>query len=143
LLDVNVRYAKKVLQGISHGSFSCFDITLYAPSYILSVASLIINLVLIINCAIAGDGIKIAVQSLALLSIKMYVMIWLIGILIIITEWNSIRAGTLSKIIHLWTFPVFTLSYVPLTAIALFYKPKWKPIQHTVTAEQLYNAKKK
>jgi cellulose synthase/poly-beta-1,6-N-acetylglucosamine synthase-like glycosyltransferase len=143
LLDVNVRYAKKVLQGIFHGSFSCFDITLYAPSYILSVASLIINLVLIINCAIAGDGIKIAVQSLALLSIKMYVMIWLIGLLIIITEWNSIRAGALSKLIHLWTFPAFTLSYVPLTAIALFYKPKWKPIRHTVTAEQLYNAKKK
>ena len=143
LLQVNVRYAKKVLKGIFHGSFSCFEITLYAPSYILSVASLIINLVLIIHGAIAGDGIGTAVLSALLLFIKMYGAFWLVGLFLIVIEWKIIRAGALSKIIHLWTFPFFTLSYVPLTAIALFYKPKWKPIRHTVTAEQLYNAKKK
>ena len=143
LLEVNVRYMKKVLKGIFHGSFSCFDIILYAPSYVLSLASMIINLVLIINGVIAGDSIMIAVQSFVLLFIRMYVVFWLVGLFFIVTEWESIRAGALSKIIHLWTFPFFTLSYVPLTAVALFYKPKWKPIRHTVTAEQLYNAKKK
>ena len=72
----------------------------------------------------------------------MYAVFWLAGLFFIVTEWKNIHAGALSKILHLWTFPLFTLSYVPLTAVALFYKPKWKPIPHTVTAEQMYNAKK-
>ncbi|MBQ6743130.1 MAG: glycosyltransferase [Acidaminococcaceae bacterium] len=143
LLEVNVRYMKKVLKGIYHGSFSCFDIILYAPTYVLSVASLALNLVMILHGAITGDGILTAVQSFVLLFIRMYVAFWLVGLFFIVTEWKTIRAGALSKMIHLWTFPFFTLSYVPLTAVALFYSPKWKPIRHTVTAQQLYNAKKK
>ena len=143
LLEVNVRYMKKVLKGIYHGSFSCFDIILYAPTYVLSVASLALNLVMILHGAITGDGIMTAVQSFVLLFIRMYVAFWLVGLFFIVTEWKTIRAGALSKMIHLWTFPFFTLSYVPLTAVALFYSPKWKPIRHTVTAQQLYNAKKK
>ena len=134
---------KKVFKGIFHGSFSCFDILLYAPSFVLSVASVIINLVLIMSSAVTGDNIMIAVQSFVLLFVRMYLAFWLIGVFFIVTEWKSIRAGALSKILHLWTFPLFTLSYVPLTAVALVYKPKWKPIRHTVTAEQLYDAKKK
>lgn len=143
LLEVNVRYMKKVLKGIFHGSFSCFDIILYAPTYVLSVASLALNLVMILHGAITGDGIMTAVQSFVLLFIRMYVAFWLVGVFFIVTEWKTIRAGAWSKLIHLWTFPFFTLSYVPLTAVALFYSPKWKPIRHTVTAQQLYNAKKK
>lgn len=143
LLEVNVRYMKKVFKGIFHGSFSCFDIILYAPTYVLSVASLALNLVMILHGAITGDGIMTAVQSFVLLFIRMYVAFWLVGVFFIVTEWKTIRAGALSKMIHLWTFPFFTLSYVPLTAVALFYSPKWKPIRHTVTAQQLYNAKKK
>ena len=84
-----------------------------------------------------------AVHSFALLFIRMYAVFWLAGLFFIVTEWKNIHAGALSKILHLWTFPFFTLSYVPLTAVALFYKPKWKPIPHTVTAEKMYSAKKK
>ena len=134
LLQVSVRYMKKVMKGILHGSSSCFDIILYAPVYVLSVASLLLNLFLIISSAVTGGNIMTAVQSFALLFIRMYAVFWLAGLFFI--------AGALSKILHLWTFPLFTLSYVPLTAVALFYKPKWKPIPHTVTAEQMYNAKK-
>ena len=115
----------------------------YAPSYVLSVVSLVLNLVMIIHGAITGDGIMIAVQSLGLLFLKVYGMFWLIGVFFIVTEWKIIRADALSKIVHLWTFPFFTLSYVPLTAVALFYKPKWKPIRHTVTAERMYDAERK
>lgn len=143
LLQVNIRYMKKVLKGIFRGSFSCFDIILYAPSYVLSVASLVLNLALIIQGAVTGDGMMIAVRSSALLFLRMYAAFWLVGLFFVVTEWKIIRAGALSKLIHLWTFPVFTLSYVPLTAVALFYHPKWKPIRHTVTAEQMYDAKKK
>lgn len=143
LLQVNIRYMKKVLKGIFRGSFSCFDIILYAPSYVLSVASLVLNLALIIQGAVTGDGMMIAVRSSAFLFVRMYAAFWLVGLFFVVTEWKIIRAGALSKLIHLWTFPVFTLSYVPLTAVALFYHPKWKPIRHTVTAEQMYDAKKK
>ena len=143
LLEVNVRYMKKVLKGIFHGSFSCFDIILYAPTYVLSVASLLLNLGLIIHGAVTGDGLMIAVQSFALLFVRMYGAFWLVGLFFIVTGWKIIRAGALSKLIHLWTFPFFTLSYVPLTAVALFYKPKWKPIRHTVTAERMYDAERK
>lgn len=143
LLEVNVRYMKKVLKGIFHGSFSCFDIILYAPTYVLSVASLLLNLGLIIHGAVTGDGSMIAVQSFALLFVRMYGAFWLVGLFFIVTGWKIIRAGALSKLIHLWTFPFFTLSYVPLTAVALFYKPKWKPIRHTVTAERMYDAERK
>ena len=143
LFQVVKRYMKKVIKGIFHGNFSCFDIILYVPAYFLSVASLILNLVMIMNAAITGGDIMTVVQSSVLLLIRMYAAFWLVGLFLTVTQWKSIRANALSKIIHLWTFPVFTLSYVPLSPVVLFYKPKWKPIQHTVTAEQMYNAKKK
>ena len=143
LLQVNVRYMKKVLKGIFHGSASCFDIILYAPVYVLSVASLLLNLGLILHSAVTGGNIMTAVQSFALLFVRMYGAFWLVGLFFIVTGWKIIRAGALSKLIHLWTFPFFTLSYVPLTAVALFYKPKWKPIRHTVTAERMYDAERK
>ena len=143
LLQVNARYMKKVLKGIFHGSFSCYDLLFYAPTYFLSVVSLLLNLVLIIHGAVTGDGMMIALQSLALLFIRMYGMLWLISLFFIVTEWKIIRASALSKMIHIWTCPLFTLSYVPLSVVALFHEPKWTPIRHTVTTEQMHNAKKK
>lgn len=143
LLQVNARYLKRVLKGIFRGSFSCFDILLYAPTYILSVGSLILNIALLIQGAVAGDGFAAALESSAWLLVRVYAALWLVGAFFIATEWKNIRAGALSKLLHLWTFPIFTLSYVPLTAVALFYKPKWKPIRHTVTAKQMYSADRK
>ena len=143
LLQVMVRYMKKVFRGIFHGNLSCFELILFAPVYVICVASLLLNLGLILHGAVTGNGFMEAVQSFALLFVEMYGMFFLAGLFFIVTEWKNIHAGARSKILYLFTFPFFTLTYVPLTVVALFYKPKWKPIRHTVTAEKMYSAKKK
>lgn len=47
-----------------------------------------------------------------------------------ITEWKKIRATPFIKIVTMFTFPLFMLSYTPITFAAMFSKPKWKPIAH-------------
>ena len=48
LLQVMVRYMKKVFRGIFHGNLSCFELILFAPVYVICVASLLLNLGLIL-----------------------------------------------------------------------------------------------
>lgn len=37
---------------------------------------------------------------------------------------------------YTFTFPLFMLTYIPISLVALFCKTEWKPIKHTVTAQQ-------
>ena len=34
------------------------------------------------------------------------------------------------KIFYLFTFPIFMLTYIPISIVAIFKKVTWKPIEH-------------
>jgi hypothetical protein len=61
-----------------------------------------------------------------------YVLFFFLGTITTITEWKSIHCTTKQKVKYLFTFPLFMLTYIPISVIALFCKVEWKPIQHSV-----------
>jgi cellulose synthase/poly-beta-1,6-N-acetylglucosamine synthase-like glycosyltransferase len=49
-----------------------------------------------------------------------------------VTQWKYIEATAGKKILYMFTFPLFMLSYVPIGICAIFCKFEWSPIAHTV-----------
>lgn len=58
-----------------------------------------------------------------------------LGAITVISEWKRIPSDTWGKIRYIWMFPMYTISYLPITVHALFAKVEWKPIQHYSTAQ--------
>lgn len=80
----------------------------------------------------ARATIVTSVLSLAGCFLSFAVVMLVFGTLTTITEWNHIHAKASDKIKHLFTFPIFMLTYVPIALIAVFKKVEWKPITHNV-----------
>ena len=54
-----------------------------------------------------------------------------IGGITTVTEWKQIHTTTIKKILYTFTFPLFVLTYIPISFVALFKKVEWKPIHHS------------
>ena len=46
------------------------------------------------------------------------------------TEWKKIHCNKFKAILLFFTFPIFMLTYVPISAVALFSHVDWQPIAH-------------
>ena len=55
------------------------------------------------------------------------------GIITTATQWHRIRATAFKKVLYTFTFPLFMLTYIPISIAAIFSpKVEWKPIEHKV-----------
>lgn len=132
--QVFANYGGKLLKGVLKGSFSCLDMFMTVmPAMLLTLLSVLINVVAI-PVAIAADAPETAilVQALIQTLVNFYGLFFILGLLTAITEWDQIHCVWYKKVLYLFTFPVFMLSYVPIAIIALFKKVEWKPIKHSV-----------
>ncbi len=137
-LQVFTRYGARLIRGIFHGSFSCYDmVSATMPAYILSTAALVCNVGLSIYGAVVGDDLMIAVQSLAEFAGQMYATMFVIGAITTATEWRMIRTAAWKKVAYVFTFPLFMATYIPIAISVLFCKIEWKPIEHKVSAASL------
>lgn len=117
---------------------SCYDMFMtIAPGTLLSIASIFLNLFL---CTLCLTDVKLfrvmfpmAIKSVGFAFISYYMLMFMIGLLTVITEWNKILAPTRKKISALFTFPLFMATYIPISLVALFKKVEWKPITHCVS----------
>ena len=66
------------------------------------------------------------------MAVEVYGMFLIVGLCSLITEWKHILCSTGKKIKYLFTFPIFMLTYVPISITAIFKKIEWKPITHNV-----------
>ncbi|MBQ2253492.1 MAG: glycosyltransferase family 2 protein [Clostridia bacterium] len=55
-----------------------------------------------------------------------------IGALTVFTQWDRIHATKNQKIMSIFAFPFFMISFVPIAMVAPFKKFHWAPIEHTV-----------
>ena len=132
--QVFANYGGKLFKGVLKGSFSCLDMFMTVmPAMLLTLLSVLINVVAI-PVAIATDAPETAilVQALIQTLVNFYGLFFILGLLTAITEWDQIHCVWYKKVLYLFTFPVFMLSYVPIAIIALFKKVEWKPIKHSV-----------
>lgn len=126
------KYGGRLLAGIFRkNGFACYDMAMsILPAMILSVAGLVLNILASAVTLAAGDNALPAVLMLAKTLLWSYGTMFLLGLLPLITEWKNIRATAFEKLSALFTFPLFMMTYIPISISALFARVEWKPIRH-------------
>lgn len=128
-------YSGKLIKGAFKGSFSCFDMLMtISPAMLLTLVSIFVNIIAIpVGIINHSPDLPLLIKTLAQTLVNFYGLFFLLGTITAITEWNQIHCSKPKKILYLFTFPLFMLTYVPIAIVALFRKIEWKPINHSVS----------
>ena len=116
------------------GSFACFDMLMCTiPAVVLSVISLLLNGVMfVVGVTIARKQLDIFFASVIMSTVNSYLVMLLMGLLPLVTEWRRIRCSRGKKIGYLFTFPFFVFTFGIAMVLAVFGNIEWKPIKHSV-----------
>ena len=73
-----------------------------------------------------------------------------IGLFTTISEYKNIHCSTVKKVMYIFTFPLFMLTYIPIAVTAIFKRVEWKQIKHCesktideIGAEKIRSRRKK
>ena len=131
-IQVSLRYWRDYLKGIFRGgrtAWASFEsATQSIWGYGLSAACFLCRM-LVILLASRWMGV---VEALLLTAVTGYVSIFIAGVLTVAAEHHRILATRKEKFLSLFTYPLYVFSYIPIAVLAVFRKPEWKPIAHTV-----------
>lgn len=131
-VEVSFKYTGKLLSNIlkfRKHSWYCFE--LISVTFLGCVAGAVAMLMSVLIGTINGglSGFLLTVLSIVANS---YAFLLINGLLIIISEWERIIATAKEKIVSVFTYPLFMLTFVIAAVMALFVKRQWAPIEHTV-----------
>lgn len=131
--QVFCNYGSRLVEGtVSGKSFSCYDMSMsIIPAVLVTLATLSINGAAILAGLISGVSVVPVVASLIKCVAGMYAMLYAIGLITTITEWKQIYTSNAKKILYSFTFPLFMMTYIPITVAAMFKKVEWTPIIHS------------
>ncbi len=140
--QVVFRYGKGLLGNLFKDKsmfLSRYDMFMFlAPSMIFNAVSVILAVIAvvlnIVNMQEAKEMSPYVGQAFISFGTGYYLLNFVQGAITILSEWNEIHDTTTArKIGSMFTYPIYMFSYIPISLVALFTKPKWKPIKHTVT----------
>lgn len=139
--QVSGQYAPALIKGALRGGrkgFGCYDMLITVTPGVLMLAT---GAVLAGLTALALLGVDTLAALRAVLAavggllwssvVGFYRGMFLYGLLTVVSEWREIRATTGQKLGYLVTFPLFMMTYLPISVAAMLHKVEWKPIQHT------------
>ena len=117
---------------------SCYDMFMtLAPAALLSIGCILLNLIFLAYGATDVHMLRRILPgtlgSIAFAGVNFYLLMFSIGFITLVTEWNKILAPANKKIKSLFTFPLFMITYVPISLVALVKKVEWKPIAHSIS----------
>lgn len=142
--QVFVKYGGKLFLHIFKNpkghKFACYDMLMtIAPGLLITIIAIMFNLVIIILgiCGVLSAGMVVAASlSSIIFCLANYILfMFVLGLITIFVEWDKFRAKKRSKILAMFTFPFFMLTYIPIAIIAVFKKVKWTPIKHTISVD--------
>ena len=116
-------------------SFACFDMLMtIMPAVILTLLCCLINgAAVMVSAACKPVYLERIVAEAGFALFNVYLTLFMMGFITVLSEWRRIQAPAFKKILYSFTFPVFMLTYIPITASALFKKVEWKPIRHDIS----------
>ena len=130
-LQVFSRYGGRLMRGIFHGSFSCYDMAMnIMPAAVLTGLSVAVNLTAAAANFYNGGDLRVLGLSVLQTLVNLYMTLFVIGSITTITEWKQIHCSAGKKLLYALTFPVFMFTYVPITIASLFCDVQWQPIRH-------------
>lgn len=135
--QVTANYGGQLLKKcIKDRSFICYDMLMtIAPATLLTLATIIMNTTLAVVGIYSGREF---IAEAALLRVGenlygIYLSLLFFGIITTITQWKRIYAPMWKKILYIFTFPLYTFTYIPISIAALVKPVKWEPISHTIS----------
>ncbi len=135
------KYSGELFKSIFKGSFACYDMlmTIFPAlaftilSILCCIAEFIYGITIFVDYPSFGVFFQFCMVPLLYFCSIIYMLILVVGFITLITEWDVIDCPPKKMIKHLFTFPIFMLSYCPIAIAALFKKVEWTPIAHKVT----------
>lgn len=127
------KHGNELVRGIfKHRKFAFFDMTMnIMPAFVLTVILLTTSITAILFGIFGwGDPSPVVESLLGYISFT-YSIMFLMGLLTLISEWKRIHTSAGRKIGFLFMFPLFMYTYIPISVIALFKPVAWDPIHHT------------
>ena len=117
---------------------SCYDMFMtLAPATLLSIGCILLNLIFLAYGATDVHMLRRILPgtlgSIAFAGVNFYLLMFSIGFITLVTEWNKILAPANKKIKSLFTCPLFMITCVPISLVALVKKVEWKPIAHSIS----------
>ncbi|MBE6015110.1 MAG: glycosyltransferase [Lachnospiraceae bacterium] len=124
-----------LLKGIFTGrGFACYDVLTIISPGIVFLANCVLMGILLFAKAQWDINLFFPILGWYIISALAgtYALAFVLGLLVTITEWDKIYCGGVKKILYIFTFPIFMLTYVPISIIALFMDVKWSQIKHPI-----------
>ncbi len=117
---------------IKKKEFSSYDLTVsVTAAAALTMISIMVWLITIAVRILKGDSMAVLGAELLGTILSGYGAFFLMGAVTTLAEWKKIHASAYRKLIYIFTFPVFMMTYIPIYISAMFIDVKWKPISHT------------
>ncbi|MDL2289082.1 glycosyltransferase [Oscillospiraceae bacterium OttesenSCG-928-F05] len=115
-------------------SFACYDMIMTTlPAIVLTCVALCVNTFsFVASVTIPYLNVLAVLTSAGEFVWNIYGTLFLMGFLTTLTEWKQIHCPAYKKLLYTLTFPIFMLTYIPISLVALFRKVEWKPITHSV-----------
>ncbi len=133
MFQVIRHYGTRLLKGSLRLRWSCFDMMMnIMPAFMLSTIQILtIAVLFIINLIITGTISKVLLELIWNFLLFGYGIFLVLGIFAMITEWRKIHCNKVRAVLLLFTFPLFMLTYIPISLSAfLSRKVTWKPMEH-------------
>ena len=141
--QVDAKYTAPLLHGCVRGKknrkksrMSCYDMLMtVAPCNLVTIGVLGLALVACLSSLSQPAFItyrvirmlgRIILTTLRGVSFSLFVF----GACTMFAEWKQIKGAAWKKILYVFTFPLFMLTYIPISLAALVGKVEWKPIRH-------------
>lgn len=131
-------YVGDLMKGISKRSFASYDLLMtVGPAMLLTLISALVNSVYLFigvfsNGFLAtADELSMCVGSLVMTFVSIYCVFFFIAAFTTCTERKRIHAKHKWRVVtNVFTFPLWQMTYIPITVIALFKKVEWVPTKH-------------
>ncbi len=119
---------------ISTGSFACYDTLMTTiPACVLTVCSFAVNTGMFVLGLLGARGeMGVFFQSVLTALLNSYLLMFVMGLLPLITEWKNIYCPARKKVLCAFTYPLFVFSFGLAMVLAVFGNIQWQPIPHTV-----------
>jgi cellulose synthase/poly-beta-1,6-N-acetylglucosamine synthase-like glycosyltransferase len=147
--EVFFSYCGDLMRGIGKGRFDSYDLLMtVAPGMILTLLSALVNTTYLLvgylsHGFLATDAeLSMAVGSLLMTFLSIYTTFFALALITTIFERRHIHAAKKWRIVtNIFTFPLFMMTYIPITVAALFKKVEWVPTKHefAMTVDEVVN----
>lgn len=119
---------------VGTGSFACYDTLMTTiPACVLTICSFAVNTGMFVLGMLGARGeMGVFFQSVLSALINSYLLMFVMGLLPLITEWKNIYCSRGKKIRYAFTYPIFVFTFGLAMVVAVFGNIEWKPIKHTV-----------